>query len=124
MSHDGYYSESSSVENVNDLVNEAQLYRDQAIAAATAAGVGQTWQNVSGSRVNGTTYTNSTGKSIMLYVSGVSGGAGTFTVGAVSGTFGGGGAGVTAIQSLTLVIPNGISYSVTPNGRVDWLELR
>ena len=47
MSHDGYYSESSSVENVNDLVNEAQLYRDQALAAATEADLSEAGANAS-----------------------------------------------------------------------------
>ena len=35
-------------------------------AAATSIGVGQTWQDVTSSRAMGTTYTNSTGKPIML----------------------------------------------------------
>ena len=47
MSHDGYYSESSSVENVNDLVNEARLYRDQALAAATDADLSEAGANTS-----------------------------------------------------------------------------
>lgn len=32
-------------------------------------GIGQSWVNVSGSRTNGTTYTNSTGKPIVVWVS-------------------------------------------------------
>jgi hypothetical protein len=37
MAHDGYYSESSNLGNINDLLDEAELYRDQAAASATAA---------------------------------------------------------------------------------------
>lgn len=43
--------------------------------AATPIGVGQTWQNVTSSRAIGTTYTNSTGRPIMVIVSGTGGGA-------------------------------------------------
>ena len=43
----------------------------------TQLGVGQTWQNVSGSRVLGTTYTNTTGKPIVVSVSGTNTALGT-----------------------------------------------
>ena len=38
-------------------------------------GAGQTWQSVTGSRAIGTTYTNTTGRTIMVIVSGTGGGA-------------------------------------------------
>jgi hypothetical protein len=38
-------------------------------------GAGQTWQSLTGSRAIGTTYTNSTGRPIMVIVSGTGGGA-------------------------------------------------
>lgn len=38
--------------------------------AATAVGVGQTWQNVAGSRAAGTSYQNTTGKPIMVVIRG------------------------------------------------------
>lgn len=38
----------------------------QTTAATTPVGAGQTWQNVSASRVNGTTYQNTTGRAIMV----------------------------------------------------------
>ena len=37
-------------------------------AAAPMLGVGQTWQNVTGSRTTGTTYTNTTGKPIFVHM--------------------------------------------------------
>lgn len=46
-------------------------YANSSGSAATDSqhlGVGQTWQNVSGSRVAGTTYTNNTGKPIMVNI--------------------------------------------------------
>lgn len=47
----------------------------QPFDAGLPLGVGQTWQNVTSSRAIGTTYTNSTGRPIMVIVSGTGGGA-------------------------------------------------
>lgn len=93
-------------------------------------GVGQSWQNVSSSRVLNTTYTNSSGKPIevaltmqgtnsyelcTVVVSGVT---------LYSGDPGVGSPGTAA--SLTFVVPNGGTYIVTmPNGAITtWSELR
>lgn len=47
------------------------VYFDTLYSRTTAIfGVGQTWQDVTGSRVSGTTYTNSTGKPICISISG------------------------------------------------------
>ena len=43
-------------------------------------GVGQTWQDVSGSRSDGVTYTNSTGKPIFVFVKGSASGSGRIKV--------------------------------------------
>lgn len=80
-------------------------------------GVGQTWQNVTGSRTTGTTYTNSTGKPIMVAIS-----AGTATLaytinGIAFSTV------ATSYGQCSFVVPNGITYSVT-NNFVTWAELR
>jgi hypothetical protein len=88
-------------------------------------GTGQTWQIVTGSRVSGTTYTNSTGKPIMLSVQ-PTGVAGSLTV--VIG-------GVTVASSfntssnnvsITFIVPVGLSYSVTAATTTIslWVELR
>lgn len=89
-----------------------------ATTASNAIGVGQTWQNVSGSRSAGTTYTNSTGKSIMVSIR--TQGNGYITVDGV----------VTAHSSIDnatnfvgTIVPPGSSYYMT--GTVHyWAELR
>lgn len=91
-------------------------------------GVGQTWQDVTGSRVVGTTYTNTTGRPIQILVqyldSGSSDGA-TFRIGSLTRIT----SDVPAVYTYPLwfsaVIPNGETYSigggvVTPA----WWELR
>lgn len=99
-------------------------------AAVQPIGVGQTWTNVTGSRATGTTYTNSTGRPIMVVVSPVASGSliGTFniggsSVGVVQFTPSGGGGG----SPFFYIIPNGITYSVTNNSNFSistWWELR
>jgi hypothetical protein len=99
-------------------------------AQIAAVGVGQTWQNVSGSRTSGVSYTNSTGKPILVatgisstngnnFVSAVVDGlvVGTFTGATPTSTAGGG--------SVAFIVPNGSSYAVTHVGtRSHWAELR
>lgn len=99
-------------------------------AAAAGIGVGQTWTNVTGSRATGTTYTNSTGKPIMVVVTPIASGGliGTFNisgsaVGFVQFTPSGGGGG----SPFFYIIPNGVTYSVTNNSNFNisyWWELR
>jgi len=90
-------------------------------------GVGQTWQDVSGSRSVGVTYTNTTGKPINLFLvikdDGVNGV--TFSIDGISLTYGN----LTALQneSISLVIPNGVQYGnlqLNGNNIRHWLELR
>jgi hypothetical protein len=94
-------------------------------------GVGQTWQDVSGSRAVGTTYTNSTGKPIMVAVTYTCSSANT-----VQGlTISGASVYAAAIQALanyasgfSLMVPNGATYVILTNGGtltlVTWYELR
>jgi len=105
-------------------------------AFATQSGIGwnQTWQDVTSSRASNTTYTNSTGKPIMvsisvdvtgvsqdgwfLYVSGVA-------VAEMSHNTVGTGIGVTV--PLQAIVPNGATYSLVPISSgtiVSWVELR
>jgi len=89
-----------------------------AAASATGLGYGQTWQNVSGSRAANTTYTNSTGKPIFVYME--AGGSSSWVNinGTQTQTF-------PAFSAITLVIPNGNTYSIqTVNSGVFWMELR
>ena len=99
-------------------------------SAVTALGVGQTWQNVSGSRAYSTTYTNSTGKAIMVsilattpsatqatcnfYVDGVS--IGGFGMSQSGGIQNGG----------SFIVPAGSTYYVTASNfsAPSWFELR
>lgn len=88
-------------------------------------GVGQTWQDVSGSRSPGTTYTNDTGKPIMAFVrASVSGsadvevinGASTLKIGEINN----------AQMHTSFIIPDGSGYRLQ-GGTVtieEWTELR
>jgi hypothetical protein len=101
-------------------------------AASPSIGVGQTWQNVAGSRASGTTYTNSTGKPIMVNAGSTTTGVATSGISATVG-------GVKVVEFLTrgdsgwpirhtasFIVPNGNSYVVTiTSGTLNfWAELR
>jgi hypothetical protein len=95
--------------------------------STNAIGYNQTWQNVLSSRSSGTTYTNSTGKPIMVSVTagptsnnqsisatvgGVSLGSLTLTAGYTSGGF-------------QFIVPTGTTYVVSTSGSLNtWAELR
>jgi hypothetical protein len=94
-------------------------------------GVGQTWQLVTGSRAYGTTYTNSTGRPIMVAITNQStSGAGSIniTVGGVqiydiaaNAVFG------SNYGAVTFIVPAGATYSATAAGNAalnKWAELR
>ena len=56
-------------------IADATIAQGDLATAITPIGVGQTWQNMTSSRAIGTTYTNSTGRTIVVIVSGTGGGA-------------------------------------------------
>ena len=100
------------------------------ISGLVGIGTGQTWQAVT--RVEGTTYTNSTGKPIMLnatfQVTNTSGLATavidgySFTCSGYNTTQGG-----VTCGNVTLIIPSGSTYSLTASGAStisNWSELR
>ena len=104
---------------------------------AGSLGVGQTWQNVTGSRAFGSTYTNSTGNAIAVSVSGTAsgGGNGSFVLilyvnGAEIGysTVYAANAGY-RVHSF-FIVPNGATYAVSGSGGIlstalyNWSELR
>jgi hypothetical protein len=110
-------------------------YTDAAVAVATGGsiGVGQTWQNVSATRAAGTTYTNTTGKPILVNVSLQSyETAGDFsssiTVGGVviSSGFTGGQYTGHASKSVSFIVPATAVYQVNIVGGtfLVWAELR
>lgn len=98
-----------------------------AFVRATAVGVGQTWQNVTASRVIGTTYTNSTGKPIQVAIAIDMTGTLSFnfivdgvTVRAITSTSAAFSDGVSGI-----IVPAGATYQATGTGfLVNWTELR
>jgi hypothetical protein len=106
-------------------------------AAATSIGVGQTWQSVIGSRSTGTTYTNSTGRPIMVSVScsstSASGGVFGFQINGTRVAWQGAAqnASIDSRSNITIIIPNGVTYLVesgsVSNGGIAvglWYELR
>lgn len=108
--------------------SETQIPNANAVLNALL-GVGQSWQNLTGSRSSGITYQNTSGKPIEVKVnSNVTTGAANFNVGVTAGalrqisatTTGGG----TAVQQTNGgIVPNGHFYLY--NGSIAaWMELR
>jgi hypothetical protein len=99
---------------------------------ATVLGMGQTWQNVTGSRAVSTTYTNSTGRPILLCIGGtvsVAGGALNVAIGGVNVAYSPAAyVNNGFISANGILVPNGSSYAVAPGTGVftinSWFELR
>jgi hypothetical protein len=99
--------------------------------SATVIGMGQTWQNVTGSRVFSTTYTNSTGRPIQLVIDYSSAGAGsvflTVTIAGAAVVCGYTAPTVGARTVATVIVPNGATYVAAPSVAStlhNWQELR
>ena len=96
-----------------------QGYGGQALNAMSSLGYGQTTQNVTGSRASATTYYNTTGKPIMVFLSG-----GTQQDVTVNGVA------IISVQAATratssCVVPVGGSYLCNFTGAINnWSELR
>lgn len=84
------------------------------MSALPAFGRGQTWQDVTGSRAAATTYTNTSGKSIMVYVAGSS---------AVSSVTSDGVTTENGVNVRVVIVNNGKTYSVSGNF-TKWMEYR
>ena len=104
----------------------AALVTAASAAAATQIGIGQTWQNLTASRANGTTYTNSTAKPILVSITTGTNATTNHTI-----TVGG----VVAQQAATnpnattawvmAIVPPGATYVASSNGTMSyWAELR
>ena len=91
-------------------------------------GVNQTWQNVTASRAFGTTYTNSTGKPILVVIAFSypgAGAAGEFTVAGVLIQFGQVNSAYIQLASGTAIVPAGATYVHSTTTTIyQWLELR
>ena len=95
-----------------------------------ALGVNQTWQNVTASRTLGVTYTNTTGKPIVLMISFLGTGVSNWSYININGT---GSIYWTNIYNTgaggdSIIIPHGSTYEVSSGGDgvkiIHWLELR
>jgi hypothetical protein len=98
----------------------------QAFTAMSSLGYGQTWQNVTGSRANATTYYNTTGKPITVSITVLANGNGNgYSVnGAVVGRVDANAGGVVSMP-YTFVVPPSGNYSASgPAGPANWSELR
>ena len=123
----------------NDItVNGVSVATDAEVSSAVAPkantadlkeiGVGQTWQDVTASRALGTTYTNSTGKPIMVSARGIyatNSGAVTIYVNGLdigqSNVGGGSGSRLT----IAGIVPDNSKYLVTGVSALEkWTELR
>ena len=94
--------------------------------ASGVLGAGQTWQNVTASRAASTTYTNTTGRPIYVYISYITPAGGIESV-RVDGIVVGRGSGSAGVSNNHyLVVPNGSTYVLTTNGASvsTWAELR
>jgi hypothetical protein len=100
----------------------------QALSAMSSLGYGQTWQAVTGSRVSGTTYYNTTGKPIVVSITAA--GSPPFISITVAGllVFNSAPQGINATQSASAIIPSGAAYVGTLGGSsssiTGWFELR
>ena len=126
------------------IANGAVVAADLAAGAVTTAsmdtsvqpiGVGQTWQDLTASRVAGTTYTNSTGRPIvaMITINATTSGLGYATLsinGVVLSYLGQGSSGSANTVGLwtgTYIIPAGSTYLLSLTGNITrylWAELR
>lgn len=94
-----------------------------AVTVSSGVGVGQSWQDVTSSRASGVTYTNNTGKPILVSIW-ASGDSVMFFY--VNGSFVGGARSSGPYLSgngNTFIVPNGATYSVT-GANMTWNELR
>lgn len=127
---------STAVQNATTAANGGVTSVNGSTGAVTvvSVGVGQTWQNVTSSRSSGTSYTNSTGRPILVnaFSSRTDSGFQLTAVcdGVTVGYQGGGGGGdARRAGFVSFIVPNGSSYTVTYSGGADgstlqWAELR
>jgi len=96
----------------------------QAVAAnEQQIGVGQTWQDVSGSRSSGTTYQNTTGKPIQVSLNYQNAGNENFQISSDGSTFLDIAKFDDDAENFTGIVPNNHYYRTT-GGSFDWFELR
>jgi hypothetical protein len=106
------------------LVSTGVQFPDNSIqttAAPSTIGVGQTWQNVVASRAAGTTYTNSTGKTIQVGIRSQGANAVLRVNGVIAAQSGVNDAG----NFIGALVPPGNTYQLQAGApKPDWGELR
>ena len=123
-----YLGKSNNLDDVPDKATarnnlEVMSATDVNTAISNAIGVEQSWQNVSASRVAGTSYQNTTGRVITLAITAtstflsISPNNSTWTILGTWDISGGGAA------TLTFPIPNNQYYGIS-NSATSWLEFR
>jgi hypothetical protein len=98
------------------------------VAPAGGIGIGQTWQNVTGSRSGGSTYTNNTGKPIFVSVTSDGEQAGVRIIVGGNEILRQSGALISGVMyaNATFIVPNGVTYRAdfTAGVKYNWSELR
>jgi hypothetical protein len=79
---------------------------------------GQSWTLVTGSRASGTTYTNNTGKPIMVAVTSVFSSSNVTVNGVIIAS-----PGTTQANTVSFIVPPSATYSVTGISSFRWAEL-
>lgn len=127
---DGLFNNTLTSTNTNQALTAAQgkVLKD---TLDTAFGIGQTWQNMTASRVVGTTYTNTSGRPIMVSVQGTPQGATSFQIAlrvneGVVFSDSGFDNNERLSTGVVAMVMNGDSYSVWVNklNMTSWWELR
>ena len=101
-------------------INGVDISASPVVTESKVIGVGQTWQDVTGSRVAGTTYTNSTGKPIQVVINGYTTGLALTVSGVLIPNVTANG---TITNATSAIIPNGATYSEAV-AFMSWKELR
>ena len=110
---------------LNDTLTSTSTTQAATAAQAKALndmmlGVGQTWLNLTSSRLPNTTYTNNTGRPIQVMINYNFGQSGSIVLGGVELPMGDG----DAYSFFNFIIPNGSTYRINGGGIVSWAELR
>lgn len=119
-------SQAQAEAGTSNTVVMTPLRTAQAIAAQpNGLGFGQTWQDVTGSRVSGTLYTNSTSKPIQVAYSLVSSSTSNMSI-EVGGVIIYSLSAVQFSQSMSFIVPAGATYRITATNVLSsiWAELR
>ena len=110
-----------------DKVQDGSIHEEDINADVARIGIGQTWQNVTGSRALDTPYTNTTGKPIFVYILASVTSTTTFLVqvdtvqihNQVLASTG------STVGACSFIVPNGSTYTASnTNGLARWSELR